>query len=156
MCLKYEAPYDLFVVFSIKAVPFTVVDWSDILQTPADTSSWNSALVTTAIQSKALQHRFAASPGSRDHGLLWFFLYLRAFWLKMWAKVFLKEQPKFLLKIGNNRGKGKTLQGGMHCCRNYVSEEYGMSDEEAGNLYAAYGFACTGSECVLEATQESS
>ena len=54
------------------------------------------------------------------------------------------------------RGKGKTLQGGMHCCRNYVSEEYGMSDEEAGNLYAAYGFACTGSECVLEATQESS
>ncbi|CAK9046305.1 Dipeptide and tripeptide permease B [Durusdinium trenchii] len=27
---------------------------------------------------------------------------------------------------------------------NYVSEEYGMSDEEAGNLYAAYGFACTG------------
>ena len=37
-----------------------------------------------------------------------------------------------------------------------MSEEYGMSDEEAGNLYAAYGFACTGSECVLEATQESS
>ena len=28
--------------------------------------------------------------------------------------------------------------------RSYVSDEYGMSDEEAGNLYAAYGFACTG------------
>eukprot|EP00434_Breviolum_minutum_P044979 symbB.v1.2.040237.t2/scaffold7092.1/size13377/1 len=26
----------------------------------------------------------------------------------------------------------------------YVSDEYGMSDTEAGNLYAAYGFACTG------------
>ena len=28
--------------------------------------------------------------------------------------------------------------------RSYVSDEYGMSDTEAGNLYAAYGFACTG------------
>jgi len=35
--------------------------------------------------------------------------------------------------------------------RSYVSDEYGMSDTEAGNLYAAYGFACTGwSGCQLQ------
>eukprot|EP00440_Ansanella_granifera_P070676 gb/GFBE01076698.1/.p1 GENE.gb/GFBE01076698.1/~~gb/GFBE01076698.1/.p1 ORF type:complete len:586 (+),score=112.77 gb/GFBE01076698.1/:1-1758(+) len=31
----------------------------------------------------------------------------------------------------------------------FVSDEYGMTDREAGNLYAAYGFACTGFGLVL-------
>eukprot|EP00439_Symbiodinium_sp_Y106_P012117 s7589_g1.t2 len=31
----------------------------------------------------------------------------------------------------------------------YVSDEYGMSDEEAGRLYGAYGFACTGVGLLL-------
>lgn len=58
--------------------------------------------------------------GCRDHGLLWLLLHLR---------------------VG-----AKTLFKRHLCMRSYVSDEYGMSDEEAGNLYAAYGFACTGAE----------
>ena len=49
----------------------------------------------------------------------------------------------FLLHL---RVGAKTLFKRHLCMRSYVSDEYGMSDEEAGNLYAAYGFACTGAE----------
>ena len=129
VCLD-EAPYDLFVVFSIKA---RNVHQRDLL--------WKietcGAFLALEVETTSMFLPIPKKPGSRDYCLLRLLLHLCAgHWIwRATASIFGWIQPR----VSN--------------LRNYVSEEYGMSDTEAGNLYAAYGFACTGSAkfvCIVK------
>ena len=104
----------------------------------------------------------AALTGSRDHGLLWLLVHLCVrcsldLHLTWHGSHTQKCHRKQIGKKEKNMWKARAE---WFCrqwfwwlsfwwLRSYVSDEYGMSDTEAGNLYAAYGFACTGSWAIF-------